>query len=163
MFYKFLYDFFISLRTNICEFSPQGLSQKKILEYSLMKYIASYVVNSRSEYSSNDQDKSEEISKFTLAKHFVKRYFDKKGSDYKPSMQCANKELKEAVRKAGLTIGKSLSELGKTLDTKHQPEDGQHKAAGRIQDGPSEVGVSPGLLRGHGHPTHLWDWKSFFI
>ena len=128
MFYKFLYEFFISLRTNICEFSPQGLSQKKILEYSLMKYIASYVVNSRSEYSSSDQDESEEIRKFILAKHFVKRYFDKKGSDYKPSMQCANEELKEAVRKAGLKIGESLSKLGKTLDTKHQPEDGQLKA-----------------------------------
>ena len=128
MFYKFLYDFFIMLRTNICEFSPQGLSQKKILEYSLMKYIASYVVNSRSEYLSNDQDKREEIRNFTLAKHFVERYFDKKGCDYKPSMNYANEELKEAVRKAGLKIGESLSKLGKTLDTKHQPENGQLKA-----------------------------------
>ena len=120
MFYKFLYGIFLRLRTNIIEFSPQGLSQKKILEYSLMTYIASYIVNSRSEYSSDKKDKSEEIRRFTLAKHFAKRYFDKKGGEYKPSMKCANSALKDAVKAAGLKIGESLSDLATKIDTKQK-------------------------------------------
>ena len=126
IFYKFLYDFFMYLRSNISDFLPRGLSQKKILEYSLMNYIAKFIINTKEfDYlnGKNEKDKDEEKRNFTLAKLFVKRYFEKKGGIYRPSMKCANIALKNKVKEAGLSIGVALSELAKRIDTKRKSED----------------------------------------
>lgn len=124
IFYKFLYEFFMYLRSNISEFLPRGLSQKKTLEYSLMFYVAKYILNTNYDnYSEDKKLRTEEVRKFTFAKHFVKRYFEKKGGVYKPSMRCANSALKKAVKEAGCSIGNSLSELASMIDTKRKSED----------------------------------------
>ena len=60
-------------------------------------------------------------------------------------------------------VAKSQTRLSDWTELRLQMWVCPHKAAGRSQDGPSKVGVSPGLLRGHGHPAHLWDWNHFFI
>ena len=111
LFYRFLYGFFTLLRTNISTLVPYNLPQKKILEYSLSSYVASYV--------SNTQD----IRDFTRAKHFVSRYFEKKGGEYRPSMKSANIALKSAAKKAGLSITESFKELANFTDTKHKGDD----------------------------------------
>ena len=60
-------------------------------------------------------------------------------------------------------VSKSQTHLSDWTELRPQRWVCPHKVAGRSQDRPSEVGVSPGLLRGYGHHTHLWDWNSFFI
>lgn len=111
LFYRFLYGFFTLLRTNISTLVPYNLPQTKILEYSLSSYIASYV--------SNTQD----IRDFTRTKHFVSRYFEKKGGEYRSSMKSANIALKTAAKKEGLAITESFKELANFTDTKHKGDD----------------------------------------
>ena len=111
MFYKYLYDFFMFLRSNITNLLPHNLSNKKILEYSLNLYIAKKIINPDIKRN------------FILAKHFVKRYFDKKGSVYKPSMRCANIDFKRDIKDLGLSESSSLSKLASFIDTKHKSDD----------------------------------------
>ena len=125
MFYKYLYDFFMFLRSNITNLLPHNLSNKKILEYSLNLYIAKKIINpDEYDYSLQKSIINPDIKRnFILAKHFVKRYFDKKGSVYKPSMRCANIDFKRDIKDLGLSESSSLSKLASFIDTKHKSDD----------------------------------------
>jgi len=121
MFYKFLYDFFFLLRTNINSLCPHKLNAIQILKYSLSTYVALFISCKKNYDKKFDKER---LFKFTCAKYFVRKYFEynEKTTFYTPSMRKANNELKNAAKKLNLKMDvfKALANL---IDTKHKGND----------------------------------------